>query len=210
MGMIKNKPTFFEEEMLWRKGYRYVAGIDEVGRGCFAGPVVAAGVVFDRENLSQPFLKEIRDSKQLSAEKRAVLSTFIKTHALSYSIVEVSVNVINKSGIVHATHVAFRRVVKTLPVRPDFLLIDAFYIKRLRRRLQKPIVHGDSLSISIAAASILAKVYRDDLMRSLPKKYDKYFFASHKGYGTKLHQAMIKQYGLSDLHRTSFNLQKFL
>ncbi|MBI2022649.1 ribonuclease HII [Candidatus Daviesbacteria bacterium] len=105
---------------------------------------------------------------------------------------------------------AFRKAIKLLEINPDFVLIDAFYIKHLNRKKQKPVKDGDKLSVSIAAASIVAKVYRDNLMKKLHKKYPQYGLAKHKGYGTRLHQVAIRRYGLSRIHRTSFSLQRFL
>lgn len=199
-------PTFQEEQILWKNGYQFVAGVDEVGRGCFAGPVVTAAVIL-------PFnfpVKGINDSKLLSARKRKELETVIKQHAIAFAISEVSVTVINKLGIGKATQQSFREAIKLLTKRPDYILIDAFYIQNLSKENQKPIIHGDGISISIAAASILAKVYRDELMTKLHKKYELYDFATNKGYGTQKHREAIKKYGLCKLHRTSFNLSKFI
>ncbi len=204
--LISSRPNFDEENVLWKIGYRYIAGVDEVGRGCFAGPVVSAAVILPSDFSATD---EINDSKLLTPAKREELSEIIKNHALSYSIAEVSVSAINKYGIGKATQMSFRRAIKLLNAQPDYILIDAFYINGLKKRNQKPIVHGDSKSISIAAASIIAKVYRDNIMRTLHKKYHIYDFFTNKGYGTKKHQEAIKLHGLSNLHRTSFNLSKF-
>ncbi|HSA84404.1 MAG TPA: ribonuclease HII [Patescibacteria group bacterium] len=204
---IKSVPTFQEELSLWNNGYQYIAGVDEVGRGCFAGPVVAAAVVLPQKfTTSLP----VNDSKILSAKVRTLLAKEIQEQALSYAIAEIAVPIINNVGIAQATQQAFRKAIKSLAKQPDYILIDAFYIKQLSRKNQKPIIHGDGLSISIAAASIIAKVYRDELMKKLHLQYKQYDFAGNKGYGTKKHQEAIKQYGLCDLHRTSFNLDKFL
>ncbi len=201
------KPTFDEEKILWQKGFKYIAGIDEVGRGCFAGPVVAAAVI-----LSPDFnaTDEINDSKLLSPKKREELSVIIRKHAVSFGIAEISVREINKKGIGKATQMAFRKALSILTLRPDFVLIDAFYVEHLTRKYQKPIIKGDRKSITIAAASIIAKVYRDERMELLHKRYPEYSFVKNKGYGTKDHQAAIKKYGLSEIHRTSFNLTKFI
>lgn len=201
------KPTFDEEKLLWRKGIRFIAGVDEVGRGCFAGPVVAAAVIlpsnFDATD-------EINDSKLLTHEKRCKLAEIIKKYAINFSIAEISVEIINQIGIGKASQQAFYRAIQLLTVKPDFILIDAFYIHNLNKKNQKPIVHGDRLSISIAAASIIAKVYRDELMANIHAEYPSYDFHQNKGYGTKKHREAIKKYGLSKLHRSSFNLNKFL
>lgn len=201
------KPSFAEEKLLWNLGYPHIAGVDEVGRGCFAGPVVAAAVI-----LPQQFdgMEKINDSKLLKPNIRQKLSEVIKKYALAFSISEISVEIINKIGIGKATQQAFKQAISKLSLRPSFILIDAFYIESLSRKNQKPIVRGDGISISIAAASILAKVYRDERMQELHKQYDKYDFFTNKGYGTKKHQDAIKQYGLCDLHRKSFDLSKFV
>ncbi|MEK7570815.1 MAG: ribonuclease HII [Patescibacteria group bacterium] len=200
-------PTFDHENELWQKGYKYVAGVDEVGRGCFAGPVVAAAVVlppgFDETD-------EINDSKLLSAKKREKLAAIIKQHALAYAIGEISVEVINHIGIGRAAQQAFSKALLSLSRVPDFILSDAFLIHGFAPHIQKPIIHGDRLSVSIAAASIIAKVYRDKLMQTLHHRFPVYDFATNKGYGTKKHREVIGTHGLCDLHRTSFNLQRFL
>lgn len=191
------------ETKLWQKGFSLVCGIDEVGRGSFAGPVVVGAVIFKDSKIPEG----INDSKLLKPLIREKLSEEIKK--ISYwAISEISVRFINKLGIAKATQMAFRKVVKILS--PDYILIDAFYIKHLNRKKQKAIVKGDQKCASIAAASIIAKVYRDKLMKKLSKKYPKYGFAKHKGYGTKRHQEAIKKHGLCKIHRKSFNLKKFL
>ncbi len=200
-------PTLDIETKLWDSGFNYICGLDEVGRGCFAGPVVAGAVIFPKNS---SLIDGIADSKQLLSKARENLSEIIKSQALAWSIAEVSVNVINKVGIGKATQMAFRKAVKSLEKKADYILIDAFYINRLSRKRQKAIKKGDMICASISAASIIAKVYRDKLMKTLHKKYPQYGFAKHKGYGTKLHQEALKKYGLSRIHRKSFNLQKFL
>lgn len=198
-------PTLEFESELWNKSLLKVCGIDEVGRGSFAGPVVAGAVIFHPyKNTPQG----INDSKLLTSGKREKLAEEIKKAALSWAVSEINVRIINKLGIVKATQMAFRKVVKTLS--PDYILIDAFHIKHLNRKKQRAIIKGDQKCVSIAAASIIAKVYRDKLMRNLSKKYPQYGFAKHKGYGTKLHQEVIKKHGLCRIHRKSFNLEKFL
>lgn len=199
-------PTFQEELILWNNGYKYVAGVDEVGRGCFAGPVVTAAVILPPTFHSA---KPINDSKKLSPKVRKELEVVIKEQAIAYAIAEVSVEVINEIGIGKAAQQGFKQCVGQLSHKPDHILIDAFYIDGFPKANQKPIIYGDSLSISIAAASILAKVYRDELMEKLHEKFVPYDFKTNKGYGTKKHQEAIKQYGLCELHRRSFNLQKF-
>lgn len=200
-------PSLEIENKLWQSGYRFIAGIDEVGRGCFAGPVCVGAVIFPNNCITP---EGIADSKLLSPRKRAKLAKKIKKCALSWAVAEISVPVINKVGIGKATHMAFRKALRLLSVQADYVLIDAFYIQHLNRKKQRAVKDGDKICTSISAASIIAKVYRDQLMKSLHKRYPQYDFAKHKGYGTKFHQEAIKMYGLSKIHRRSFNLKKFL
>ena len=200
-------PTLNIEKKLWRLGYSFVCGLDEVGRGCFAGPVCVGAVVFPKDC---ELLDGVMDSKMLKPKERERMERVIKENAVCWIVAEVGVSVINRVGIGKATQMAFRKAVKSLGKKPDFVLIDAFYIKHFRRIRQKAIKDGDGICASIAAASIIAKVYRDKLMKKLHKKYPKYGFSKHKGYGTKKHQEAIRKYGLSRIHRKSFNLQKFL
>lgn len=195
------------EKDLWEKGHKLVCGIDEVGRGCFAGPVVTGAVVFSPD-VKLP--TGIADSKLLKPKERERLAEEIKQNALLWSIAEVSVEVINKIGIGKATQQAFVESVKKLTHMPDFILIDAFYITDLEKEKQMPVKGGDKLSASIAAASIIAKVYRDELMAKLHTLFPHYGFDINKGYGTKKHREAIKKHGLCDLHRTSFHLSQFL
>ena len=200
-------PTLNFEKELWDRGFRFVCGLDEVGRGSFAGPVVVGAVVFppDIEKM-----EGVADSKLLKPKVREKLALKIKDQALCWSVAEISVRDINKAGISKATQMAFRKALRLLLVQADFVLVDAFYIKHLNRKKQKPIKKGDRDCFSIAAASIIAKVYRDELMVNTHRKYPQYGFAKHKGYGTKEHREAIKKYGLSKIHRKSFNLEKFL
>lgn len=199
-------PTLNIEKKLWKSGYTQVCGIDEVGRGSFAGPVCCGAVIFPK---NCELLLGVADSKLLKPKQREKLDKLIKECALSWSIAEVGVAVINKVGIGRATQIAFRKAVKSLDKRADFVLIDAFYIQHFNRKNQRPVKDGDKICMSISAASIIAKVYRDKLMKKLGKIYPKYGFAKHKGYGTKYHQDMIKKHGLLRIHRKSFNLEKF-
>lgn len=213
-------PTFNEEKTLWQKGYSYVIGVDEVGRGAFAGPVVVGAVIFRPDTICT---EKINDSKLLTPTKREKLDTYIRSCALSCAIAEESVTTINALGIGKATQKAFQRVVATISehirkisspsefANSTFLLIDGYgiHVEGIEKKNQQAIIKGDQKSLTIASASIIAKVYRDNLMTSLSKEYNKYDFALHKGYGTAKHQEAIRKYGLSNLHRTSFNLQKF-
>lgn len=205
-------PDFSFEKKFWKKGFKIVAGVDEVGRGCFAGPVVAGCVAFTQnsnfENLNSRQIR-INDSKKLNSRERELAAYWIKRNVLVYGIGKASVAEINVFGIKKASEIAFRRAIKNCGKRIDYLLIDAFYIpyvKGLRRKNQKPIVKGDTKSISIAAASVIAKVYRDKLMRKLADnpKYSRYRWNDNKGYGTLSHQKSIKRYGITRFHRKKF------
>ncbi len=200
-------PTLKIEKKLWKEGCSYVCGLDEVGRGSFAGPVVVGAVVFPQDIVLPD---GIADSKLLKPRQREKLEVKIKNQAAYWSVAEISVTAINKVGIGKATQMAFRKAIKLLEKSPDFVLIDAFYVNHLNRKRQKPVKDGDKICASISAASIIAKVYRDKLMKKLHRKYPEYGFAKHKGYGTRKHREAIKKYGLVRIHRKSFNLQKFL
>lgn len=200
-------PTLDIEFSFWQKGYELVCGIDEVGRGCFAGPVVVGAVVFPKNfNL----FDGLRDSKLLTAKARELINKLVKEHALMWAIAEVDVEVINQVGIGKATQIAFFNVAHKLDKFPEHLLIDAFYISNIEKNKQTPVQNGDKICASIAAASVIAKVYRDNLMLQVSEEYPEYDFAKNKGYGTKQHRDAIKKHGLSNFHRKSFNLEKFL
>jgi len=216
-----SKPTFKEERKLWKQGIKYVIGVDEVGRGAFAGPVTVGAVIFSK-NFTTNFMEQINDSKALSPKKRTELSPLIKSNS-RYSISTVFVGIINKVGIGKATEIAFRKAIKSImykvegikykkdllkiPKQKYFVLVDGFhikYIKGIGLKNQKAIIKGDKKSLSIAAASIIAKVHRDNLMIKLAGKYPEYGFDIHKGYGTKAHREKIKKHGLLKIHRTVF------
>lgn len=195
---------------LWKKGFT-VIGIDEVGRGAFAGPVCVGGVVFPQSlnSKKKEYLLSlgINDSKKLSPKKRESLARIIKEECLDYSVSFIDVSTINKVGIGKATFMAMENVAKTinykLKTTNSFLLIDAFEIPGVLFP-QEGIVRGDSLSISIAAASIIAKVERDKLMVELGLKFPNYGFEKHKGYGTLYHREAIKKHGQTEHHRKDF------
>lgn len=199
------------EKSMWKKD-KYVAGCDEVGRGCFAGPIVTGCVVFPK-NIIIPKEVVINDSKKLSPRQREKAEKWIKENALSWGIGEQSAQKINHYGLSKATRIAFRKSIsdvrKKMNEKIDFLLMDAFfvpYVSGLAHKKQRAIIHGDEKSISIAAASIIAKVYRDKKMQaiSLKPKYKKYGWGTNKGYGTKEHQEAIKKYGTTYYHRKQF------
>jgi len=214
--MKTKKPSFRQERLLWDKRVNYVIGMDEVGRGAFAGPIVAAGVVYSSSQNSK-HLGNVNDSKLLNPILRTKCVKIIKENSLSWAVESVNISYINKHGIGKANTQAFRKVLKKLfsQMKNDlnhFVLIDGFHIKYLPGGLkkQKGIIKGDRICLSIASASILAKVYRDNLIKKLNKKYPQYNFYKNKGYGTKFHRDALKKHGLSKIHRTSFNLKKYL
>lgn len=204
--MRKVPATFEFEQSLWKNQFNYVVGLDEVGRGALAGPLVAAAVIFPK-NFSTSF--DLFDSKMLTAKVRQLLSAQIITAALGFGIGQVDTLEIEKMGLAKANQVAFFRALEKLLVKPDHYLVDAFYLKFIAKVKQTPIVHGDQFSASIAAASIVAKVYRDQIMTNFASLYPNYNFDLHKGYGTKFHQEAIKNLGLTEIHRKNYQL-KFL
>lgn len=199
-------PSFTLEKELWKQGYKYVCGLDEVGRGSFAGPVVVGAVIFP-QNIVLP--KGITDSKLLKPHIREKLAGQIRDQALAWAIGEIGVGDINKHGIGKATQMAFRKAVKLLSPKAEFILVDAFFVRHFCRKKQKAVAGGDRISTTIAAASIIAKVYRDQLMCKLHQSYPQYDFYKHKGYGTAQHREAIKKYGLCEIHRRSFNLTRY-
>jgi len=195
------KPTFKRERELWQKGYDLVAGIDEVGRGAWAGPIVAAGVIFEKRLR----IKGLNDSKKLLAPRREKLAQIIKDKALAWTVQLVEHDVIDEIGVGKANALVIDKVINNLNPRPHYLLIDKASVTKYKIRIPwETIIKGDSLIFSIAAASILAKVYRDELMSELAKKYPEYGFERHKGYGTEFHQQMISKYDICDIHRRSY------
>jgi len=186
------------EKMAWQSGATMVAGVDEVGRGSLFGPVVACAVILDRSYR----LRGLRDSKLLPAERREILAERIREHAVAWAIAAVDAARIDQINIYQASRVAMREAVMSLRTSPDHLLIDAV---RLDCDLpQRAIIHGDALSASIAAASILAKVERDRMLREWDPVFPAYGLASNKGYSTPRHIAALREHGPSPLHRQSF------
>lgn len=183
----------------WDKGYKCIAGIDEVGRGCLAGPVVACAVVL------RPYevIPGVRDSKVLSPARRRVLSEVIQERALAFAVAEVSADEIDRINIRRASLKAMRLAVEKLSIKPDLLLVDG-NVPLDHPVSQEIVVSGDARSLSIAAASIMAKVYRDLLMESFHDRFPQYMFARHKGYPTSDHRKAINVHGCSPLHRKTF------
>ena len=185
-------------------GYKIICGVDEAGRGPLAGPVFSASVILD----DGVIIDGVNDSKKLSAKKREQLYDEIIAKAKDYSIAFASEEEIDDVNILNATFLSMKRAVDGLKIKPDFVLIDGNRLPKLSID-SKAVIKGDSLSMSIACASILAKVTRDRLMIKLSQKYPEYQFDKHKGYGTKLHIEMLKKYGPCKIHRKSF-LKKIL
>ncbi|MGD0280091.1 MAG: ribonuclease HII [Smithella sp.] len=190
------------EKIAYKEGYKFVAGVDEAGRGPLAGPVVAAAVILPPDYMNA----EINDSKQLSAAKREKLYEIINKDAVSIGTGIVDTEIIDHLNILQATLQAMREAVLELPTSPDFLLIDGLHRVPVITP-QKPVVKGDSLSISIAAASIIAKVSRDRIMEIYHRQFPQYNFRQNKGYGTKEHCDAIKQFGICKIHRKSFHVK---
>ncbi|MDR1417911.1 MAG: ribonuclease HII [Endomicrobium sp.] len=191
---------FAFDKIFYDKGLKFIAGIDEAGRGPLAGPVVASAVILPKDCL----ICDLNDSKKLSQKKREFLFKIIKEKALFYAISIVDNNIIDKINILQATLLAMRNSISQLPKAPDICLIDGNCKVKGLDIAQETIVGGDAKSASIAAASILAKVIRDNLMDEYAKKYPLYGFDKHKGYGTKKHIEAINQYGVCSIHRMSF------
>jgi ribonuclease HII len=187
------------EAELDRRGYRMAAGVDEVGRGCLAGPVVAAAVILPRGCV----LPGLDDSKRLDAPMRDRLEREVRARAVAVGLGLVPATEIDERDILRASLAAMRQAVEALDPQPDAILVDAVRIPGVRRP-QIPVVHGDALCASIAAASIVAKVYRDGLLRELSRRYPVYGFEQHKGYGTAEHWEALRQYGPCPEHRLTF------
>ena len=181
------------------KGIVLVAGMDEAGRGPLAGPVVAAAVILDPENP----IYGVDDSKKLSPKKRAALKAEIEEKAISVGVGIVDVETIDSINILEATKLAMKKAVAALDPQPELILIDAVQLKDLPIA-QQPIIKGDALSVSIAAASIIAKETRDEMLKAYDELYPEYGFASHKGYGTKQHMDAIRNLGPLPIHRKTF------
>ena len=202
---LPKRPHLRLEARYWNSGYKLVAGIDEVGRGAWAGPVVAAAVVLPvRPRFLNRKLKDVKDSKCLSPHIRDKMSRLILDVALFFGFGSASPEEIDECGIVAATRTAMCRAVTALSSQPDQLLIDAVDLDSELDIPQRAMNFGDSISLSIAAASILAKVYRDQLMVALSSQYPGYGFERHKGYGTNMHYDMLTQLQPTPVHRHTF------
>ena len=196
-------PSLTEERKLWRAGFVRVAGLDEAGRGALAGPVVAGAVILPVNSKQEGLWAEVQDSKLLSPARREALAARIQAQAAAWSLGEASAAEIDASGIAPATRLAMRRAVQALSPPPDHLLIDWVQLKSLNLP-QQSFTKGDLRIVSIASASILAKVHRDRLLCQLHEEFPAYGFHSHKGYGAPSHLAAIERFGPCPAHRRSF------
>lgn len=203
--MAVPKPTFQYEEELWQAGNTHVAGTDEVGRGSWAGPIVAAAVILPHDFEA----KAVRDSKTLSPAQREKMFVHVTRKAIAWAVGVVSSEIIDRDGISAANQLAMVTSLQKLHIQPDAVLVDAVKI----HYAQKPVIaviSGDAKILSIAAASIVAKVIRDTLMHGEHRLYPAYGFSGHKGYGTKDHETAIRVHGLTPIHRRSFQPMKSL
>ncbi len=192
------------EHGLFEKGYKIIAGVDEAGRGPLADEVYAAAVILPPDSC----IEGLNDSKKLSEKKREKLFDEIKEVALAYAVATASVEEIDTYNIRNATYMAMNRAIEALNIKPDYVIVDGDYIKDCNYP-HECVVKGDSKSLSIAAASVLAKVSRDRHMLQMAEKYPQYGFEKHKGYGTKVHIEALKEFGPCEIHRKTF-IKKFV
>ena len=190
------------EQALRYRGHKTIAGVDEVGRGALFGPVVAAAVILPAKNAVLSRMG-VKDSKQLTREERERLDRRIRKSALSIGVAEIEAEVIDRINIYHATRLAMLRAVEALHLTPDHIILDAMLIDHPCP--QTKLFYGDALCLSIAAASVVAKVHRDGLMRELDRRHPEYGLAQHKGYATAEHRRALLQHGPTPLHRRTFN-----
>lgn len=188
------------EKDLYQKGFQKICGIDEAGRGPLAGPVVVAGVIMPQDSM----IEGVNDSKKVSEKKREKLYDLILEEAISYSVAIMGQDVIDEINILNATKQGVTKVVEELEIKPNLILVDALTHIDTKGIPYDSIIKGDAKCYNIAAASIIAKVTRDRIMRQWDEIYPQYGFSAHKGYGTAKHIAVIKEYGLCPIHRRSF------
>ena len=189
------------ERALQSQGIKYIAGVDEVGRGPLAGPVVCSAVIMPLDEAD--LIIGVDDSKKLSEKKREELAEKIKQKALCYTIIEIDEKTIDEINILEATKLGMKKAIETLAITPEVVLTDGNMTIDIAHR-QHSVIHGDALSYSIGSASIIAKVYRDKLMDEFAKEYPHYAFEKNKGYGTAVHIQGIKEHGLCPIHRRTF------
>lgn len=193
-------PDYEYEKAAKKCGFSLICGVDEAGRGPLAGPVCAAAVILPGDAV----IEGLNDSKKLSEKKREMLYDVIKEKALAFSVAYGTLEEIEELNILQATFIAMNRAIDGLEIKPDFALIDGNRVPKDIKIPCETVVKGDGKSMSVAAASVLAKVTRDRLMLEYDKKYPEYNFKKHKGYGTKEHTELIKKYGPCEIHRISF------
>jgi ribonuclease HII len=192
------------ESQYWSFNYKYIAGIDEVGRGSLSGPVVSSCVILPKDEKILKKLYLVNDSKKIGEQLRSKLFLIIINNCIDFSITFVDNKTIDKINILQSTFLSMKKCIEKLKIKPDIIFIDGNKKIPSINIEQKTFVKGDSLSLSIASASILAKVSRDRFMEKVSSKYPQYLFDKNKGYGTKEHINSIKKYGLCDIHRKSF------
>jgi ribonuclease HII len=206
MGGSENMPEtpgLHLEQALWAQGYNFIGGMDEAGRGAWAGPVMAALVVLPADPGIRLTLAGVRDSKKMTALKRFRAAPLIKSAALAWSVGMASSAEIDEIGILPATRLAFSRAIQNANILPEYLLMDYIHWPGLKNPHQM-MPRGESQSLSIAAASVLAKTTRDQMMAGLDEQYPGYCLARHKGYGTAIHAEALRQLGTCDIHRKSW------
>lgn len=207
MAKEKQRPSFLPERKLWSQGLTLVAGVDETGRGSLVGPVVAASVIFPPD-LPEAALEGVRDSKQMTHSKRLQMVEVIKRHATSIGVGAASAKEIDRMNIRRATSLAMQRALSASGL-VEHVLVDGLAVPELSKDYQQtPIVKGDSISLSIAAASIVAKTLRDHLLSLLAKRYPVYGWESNAGYGSAVHRRAIEEHGSTPHHRKSFGLEQ--
>ena len=199
MDRLKNDKRETKETLKNLKKYKIIAGVDEVGRGCLAGPVVSAAVIL-KKNFQ---IKNLKDSKKLTFEQRIEVSKDIKNNSF-FSIGAASVKEIEKLNILQASLLSMKRAISSLPKKPDLVLVDGIFAPNISIKC-KTVIKGDEKIKCISAASILAKVYRDKVMIRMSKKFKNYSWNKNFGYGTKQHMLGLKKYGLTTMHRKNFN-----
>ncbi|MBI4363335.1 MAG: ribonuclease HII [Candidatus Doudnabacteria bacterium] len=203
-------PTYKYEIQKYAKGFKLVAGCDEVGIAPLAGPVVAASVILDPDSIGKQRSKHkwwyrVRDSKTTDEKERVLLVNFIKDHCLDFGIGVVAQDMIDEINIHQAAMLAMKKSVEGLKRKPDFLFVDGLHkIKTVEEIAQEAMIDGDVKILSISAASIIAKVARDEILKNLHEEFPVYGFMEHKGYGTRLHRQALKKFGVSPVHRKSF------
>ena len=202
---MRPSPTLENETALWELGFNRIAGIDEAGRGAWAGPVMAGAVILPADPAILETLHGVRDSKLMTPAEREQMFDLIKASAAAWAVGEADHEEIDRIGILNATKSAMKRAIDQLCLSPDYLLIDYVHLQGVLTP-QKGIKHGDMISLSIACASVLAKVTRDRFMQTTAAElYPQYGFEKHKGYGTKQHQEVLNRFGPCPIHRMSFH-----